>query len=235
VVWDRIDQGRLGEADALMAEVDESVFATSDALELKFAKLTIGMLQGDERAAEERLRLARELLSDPNPTLRDTGRTRAAGALRILGRLAEAYDMLIGAETEESRQWGIPDAATMALWIGDADRLKFLRDQHPFADRKERRFVGYRLLLEAGDLVMAGKATQASRVFRELIDLWDGTILPRDVNEVRALYAALVPDDQASEEAAEIALHWIESSGATGLLAAWRLGLRSTEPSPLPV
>lgn len=235
VVWDRIDQGRLEEAEALLAEVDESIIATSDALELKLAKLTIGMLQGDERAAEERLRLARECLSDPNPTLRDSGRTRAAGALLILGRLTEAYDMLIGTETEESRQWGIPGAATMALWIGDADRLKFLRDQHPFADRKERRFVGYRLLLEAGDLVLADKASQASRVFRELIDLWDGTILPRDVNEVRALYAALVPNDQASEEAAEIARRWIETSGATGLLRAWRLGVRSTEPSQVPV
>lgn len=37
-----------------MAVVDESVFSSKDALELTFAKLTIGMLQGDERAAEER-------------------------------------------------------------------------------------------------------------------------------------------------------------------------------------
>ncbi len=233
VVWDRIDQGRLGDAETLMAEVDESVFWSRDALELTFAKLTIGMLQGDEGAAEERLRLAGELLSDPNPRLRDTGRMRAAGALRILGRLAEAYDMLIAAETEESRQWGILDAATMALWIGEADRLKFLRDHHPFADRKERRFLGYRLLLDAGDMALAGNATQASRVFRELIDLWDGTMLPREVNEVRALYAALVPGDQASEEAAALALRWIETSGATGLLAAWRLGTRS-ETSHVP-
>jgi class 3 adenylate cyclase len=233
VVGDRIAQGRLGDAEALMAEVDESVFSSKDAMDLTLAKLTIGMLQGDERAAEERLRLAGELLSDPNPRLRDMGRGRAAGALRVSGRLTEAYDVLIAGETEESREWGIPDAATIALWIGDADRLKFLRDQHPFADRKERRFVGYRLLLDAGDLVLAGKATQASRVFRELIDLWDGTMDLWSVNEVRALYAALVPDDEAAEEAAELALRWIETSGAIGLLAAWRLGARS-EPSQVP-
>jgi class 3 adenylate cyclase len=233
VVWDRIEHGRLGDAEALMAEVDESVFWSTDALDLTIARLTIGMLQGDERAAEERVRLARELLSDPNPSVRDTGRVRAAGALRILGRLAEAYNLLIGGETEESRQWGIPDAATMALWMGDGDRLRFLRDQHPLADRKERRFVGYRLLLEAGDLALAGKGIQAGRVFRELIDLWDGTMLPRDVNELRALYAAMVPDDQASAEAAEAALRWIEVSGARGLLAVWRLGARS-EPSQVP-
>ena len=233
VVWDRIEHGRLRDAEALMAEIDESVIWSTDALDLTFAQLTIGMLQGDEGAAEERLRLARDLLSDPNPAIRDTGRIRAAGALRILGRLGEAYDMLIGAEGEESRQWAIPEAAPLALWIGDADRLEYLRDHHPFADRRQRRFVGYRLLLEAAELVMSGQATQASRVFRELIDLWDGAMLPRDVNEVRALYAALVPDDQTSREAGASARSWIETSGAQGLMAAWKLEAPS-EPSRVP-
>jgi hypothetical protein len=235
VVWDRLDQGRLGDAEALMAELDESIIATSDALELKFAKLMIGTLRGDDRAADDHLRLARELLPDPNPTRRDLGRWRAAQTLRVLGRLPEAFELLSQAETEESREWGITAAAMVALWIGDVERLQFLREHRPFADRKERRFVGYRLLLEAGELVLAGRAAQAGRAFRELIDLWDGPMFPSQVNEVRALYAASVPDDLAAEEAAEIAVRWIESSGSIGLLPAWRLGVRSTEQSQVPV
>jgi class 3 adenylate cyclase/tetratricopeptide (TPR) repeat protein len=234
VVWDRLDQGHLGDAEALMAELDESIIATSDALELKFAKLMIGTLRGDERAAEEHLRLARELLPDPNPAMRDLGRWRAAQTLRVMGRLPEAFELLSQAETEESREWGITSATMVALWMGDAERLQFLREHRPYADRKERRFTGYRFLLEAGELVLAGRAPQAGRVFRELIDLWDGPMLPSQVNEVRALYAALVPDDQESEEAAEIAIRWIKSSGMTRLLTAWKLDVRSTEPSQVP-
>jgi hypothetical protein len=234
VVWDRLDQGRLEEADALISQLDESIIATSDALEVKFAKLMIGTLRGDHRSADEHLRLARQLLSDPNATMRDLGRWRAAQALRLMDRLPEAFDLLMEAETEESRAWGLGAAAMVVLWIGDAERLKLLREKRSYADQKERRFVGFRLLLEAGDLVLAGKPAQAGRAFRELIDLWDGAMLAKDVNEVRALYAALLPDDPGAQEAAETALRWIEESGATQLLSAWRLGVRS-EPSPVPV
>jgi hypothetical protein len=54
------------------------------------------------------------------------------------------------------------------------------------------------------------------------------------VDEVRALCAATLPDDPPAEEAAEMALRWIEESGTTALLSAWKVGLPSTEPALLP-
>jgi hypothetical protein len=235
VVWNRIEQGRLGDAETLLAELDELVIAPTDADELNSARLTIGTLRGDEYSVEEQLRHAHDLLSDPSPPHRDLGRGRTASTYRKLGRLAEAYELLTQYETEESRTWGMTAAAMVALWIGDIERVRLLRGSSEFADRKERRFVGSRLLLEAGELALSGQAAEASRRFRELIDLWDGKLPVWDVNEVRALYAALLPDDPAAEEAGEVALQWIEESGATRLLSAWRLGVRSTEQSQVPV
>ena len=234
VVWDRVEQGRLGDAETLLAELDEMVIAPTDADELNAARLTIGILRGDDYSVDEQLRHAHELVSDPNPGLRDMGRGRAASTYRKLGRLAEAYELLIQYETEEARQWGMMAAAMVALWIGDIERVKFLRGLNEFADRKERRFVGSRLLLEAGELALSGQTVEAGRRLRDLIDLWDGKLPVYDVNEVRALYAALLPDGPAAQEAGEIARQWIQQSGATRLLTAWRLGVRTTEPSPVP-
>jgi hypothetical protein len=234
VVWDRIEQGRLSDAETLLAELDEMDIAPTDALELNAARLTIGILRGDDYAVEEQVRLAHELLSDPNPTIRDQGRGRTASTYRKLGRLPEALEWLAQYETEESRQFGMMAAAMVALWIGDVEGIRRLRKQNEFADRRESRFVGSRLLLEAGELALSGQTALAGRAFRELIDLWDGKLPPWDVNEVRMLYAALLPEDPPAQEGAELALRWIQESGATRLLTAWRLGARS-EPSRVPV
>jgi class 3 adenylate cyclase len=234
VVWDRISQGQLAEAEALIAELDESVIGSTDAMELEFAKLRIAALRGDDQAFADQVRLADEFSSDPNPGRRDTGRWRASRALRLAGHLPEAYETLISAETEESRDWSIPAAAMAALWMGDLDRIRFLQKEYPFTGRRGRRFDGYRLVLEAGELALTGRAAQAGAAFRQLIDLWDGVMLPDEVNEVRALYAATFPDDPAAQEASEFAFRWIEESGATKLLSAWKAGLPSAQPSPVP-
>jgi class 3 adenylate cyclase len=234
VVWDRISQGRLTDAEAMMAELEESAIASADAVDLESAKLTLRALQGDDQALADQLRLADQSSSDPNPGRRDTGRWRAARSFRLAGRRLEAYETLIGMETEESRDWAFTGAARAALWLGDLDRIRFLQKEYPFAGRRGRRFVGYRLLLEAGELALTGRAAEAGAAFRQLIDLWDGVMLPDEVNEVRALYAATFPDDPAAQEASEFAFRWIEESGATKLLSAWKAGLPSAQPSPVP-
>ncbi|MGQ0847999.1 MAG: hypothetical protein ACT4OP_02550 [Actinomycetota bacterium] len=234
VVWDRIGQGRLADADALMAELDESVISPIDAVELESAKLTIRALLGDDQAIAERLRLAERWSSDPNPGRRDWSRWKAAWSFKLAGRQLEAYETLIGLETEEGRESGLTGAAMAAVWLGDLDRIRFLKEEYPFTGRRGRRFVGYRLLLEAGELALSGRAAEAGAAFRQLIDLWDGVMLPDEVNEVRALYAASLPDDPAAQQESGIALRWIEESGATRLLSAWKAGLPSTQPSPVP-
>jgi class 3 adenylate cyclase len=234
VVWDRIGQGRLSDAEALMAELDESVIGSADAVDLESAKLTIKALRGDDQAIDAQLRLADKTSSDPNPGRRDWGRWRSARSLRLSGLWVEAYETLIGIETEESRDWGFTAAAMTALWSGDLDRIRFLQNEYPFAGRREQRFVGYRLLLEAGELALNGRATEAGTAFRRLIDLWDGVMLPDEINEVRALYAATLPDDPLALQASEIARGWIEESGATRLLSTWKVGLPEGQPSPVP-
>ncbi len=234
VVWDRVGQGRLSDAEALMAELDESAIGSGDAVDLEFAKLTIKALRGDDQAIDSLLRLASEASSDPNPAQRDWGRWRSARSLRLGGRPLEAYETLIGIETEESRDSACTAAAMTALWLGDLERIGFLQNEYPFADRRERRFVGYRLLLEAGEFAVTGKKAEAGAAFRGLIDLWDGVMLPDEINEVRALYAAAVPDDPLAQQASEIALRWIEESGATRLLSTWKAGLPAGQPSPVP-
>jgi hypothetical protein len=234
IVWARIEQGRLRDAETLLAELADIDIAPTDADEVNAARLTIGILRGDDYSAEEQLRHARELVSDPSPAHRDLGRGRTVSTYRKLGRLPEALEWLAQYETEESRQWGMMAAAMVALWVGDIEVIRRLREENEFADRRERRFVGSRLLLEAGELALSGQTAQAGRAFRELIDLWDGKLPPYDVNEVRMLYAALLPEDPAAQEGAELALLWIQESGATRLLTAWRSGARS-EPSRVPV
>lgn len=234
VVWDRISRGRLTDAEAIMAELDESVISPTDAVNLESAKLTIRALFGDDQAITEKLRLASQWSADPNPARRDWSRWRAARSLLHAGRPLEAYETFIGMETEESREWAFTAAAMTTLWMGDLDRIRFLKEEYPFTGRRGRRFVGYRLLLEAGELAFTGKAADAGAAFRKLIDLWDGVMLPDEVNEVRALYAATLPDDPAAQQGSEIALRWIEESGATRLLSVWKAGLPSTQPSPVP-
>ncbi len=234
VVWDRIGQGRLTDAEELMAELDESVIGSGDAVDLEAAKLTIKALRGDDQAIDAQLRLAEKTSSDPNPAQRDWGRWRSARSFRLAGRPLEAYETLISIETEESRDWASSAAALTALWSGDLARIQFLQNEYPFAGRRERRFVGYRLLLEAGDMALTGRAAEAGVAFRRLIDLWDGVMLPEEINEVRALYAATLPDDPAAQHESGIALRWIEESGAAGLLGAWKAGLQSAQPVPTP-
>jgi hypothetical protein len=203
-------------------------------IDLASAKLTIKALRGDDQAIDAQLRLASEASSDPNPAHRDWGRWRSARAFRLGGRPLEAYETLIGMETEESRDWACTAVAMTALWSGDLASLQFLQTEYPFADRRERRFVGYRLLLEAGEFAATGKKAEAGAAFLRLIDLWEGVMLADEVNEVRALYAATLPDDPLAQQASEIALRWIEESGATRLLSAWKAGLPADQPSPVP-
>ncbi|HJU52146.1 MAG TPA: AAA family ATPase [Acidimicrobiia bacterium] len=233
VIWDRIGRGQLTEAEAVMRELDDSAISSSDAKDLEAAKLSTRALRGDDQALVELLRLAEQSSSDPNPGLRDWGRWRAARSHRLAGRPVEAYETLIGFETEESREWGFSTAALTALWAGDLDRIRFLQREYPFAGRRGRRFVGYRLLLEAGEAALTGRAAEAGAAFRQLIDLWEGVMLPDEVNEVRVLYAATVPGDPAAQQESEIALRWIEESGATHLFTTWQAGLPSMESSPV--
>lgn len=234
VVWDRIGQGRLTVAEALIGEIDESVIASADAKDLRSAKLTVQALRGDDQAIAEKLQLAAESSSDPNPGIRDWGRWRAVGSFRLSGRHLDVYDTIVGFETEESREQGMTTAATAALWLGDLERIRFLQKEYPFTGRRGRRFVGYRLLLEAGELALTGHAAEAGAVFRQLIDLWEGVMLPDEVNEVRALYAATLPDDPAAQQESETVLRWIEESGSLILLSAWKAGLPAAQPSPVP-
>ncbi len=81
-------------------------------------------------------------------------------------------------------------------------------------------------------MALTGRATEAGTTFRRLIDLWDGVMLPEEINEVRALYAATLPDDPAAQHESGIALRWIEESGAAGLFGAWKAGLQSAQPVP---
>jgi hypothetical protein len=232
VIWDRIGQGRLSDAEALLVDLAESVVGSADAVDLEHAGLTIKALRGDDQAITDSLEGAGRSRDDPNPAQRDWGRWRTARALRLAGRTGEAFETLIGFETEESRDWGLTAAALTALWSSDLDRVRLLKTKYPFTGRRGRRFVGYRLLLEAGESALTGRSAEAGAAFRRIIDLWDGVMLTDEVNEVRALYAASLPEDPDAQREAEAVLRWIQESGATRLLSAWKAGLPTAEPSP---
>jgi hypothetical protein len=234
VVWDRISQGRLTDAQALLDDLAESVVGSADALDLEHAGLIIKALRGNDQAITEELELAGRGRDDPNPAQRDWGRWRSARALRVAGRPGEAYEILIGFETDESRDWGFTAAAFSALWSGDLDRIRFLQSEYPFTGRRGRRFAGYRLLLEAGESALTGRSAEAGAAFRRIIDLWDGVMLADEINELRALYAASLPGDPDAQREAETVLRWIHESGATRLLSAWKSGLPAADRSPVP-
>ncbi|MFQ5966703.1 MAG: AAA family ATPase [Acidimicrobiia bacterium] len=142
-----------------------------------------------------------------------------------VGRWDQAYDLAMTIDDP----WGSAAwrAAQAGAWTHDLQRVEaVIQLAEPIEPRRARMLRGLRMYLGATRAALQGDLAEASRVFRELIALWDGVAFLDDLTCVRATFAMLVgQDDPAAASAAQDAYDWLSETGTSSLISVYADGL----------
>jgi class 3 adenylate cyclase len=141
-----------------------------------------------------------------------------------IGRWDDSYALAMSIDDP----YGGPTAAAAiaAAWTRDLERVDEVIAKAGALEGHGAMNEGLKTFLAACRAALTDQAVEASRLFAELVALWEPIVLGNALAAIRATYAMLVgQDDPAAARAAQDAYDWLAETGTNSLIEVYADGL----------